>query len=166
MSQTTIHDPLSPAGRLQQRRITAEHEAAHAVLYIDLGCGLYEAVLEDDFEGSTRSSPKPRSMPGWDYAAISAAGVVIEDRYVFQPLEQRWAAENDDAYDDGYDDEDGGDLYGIPWGLALTGYQQACITLDRLADMHRAIADALYEHSRVTADDVRALGYEVTDWRP
>ncbi|RKT36813.1 hypothetical protein DEU34_1339 [Microbacterium sp. AG1240] len=71
--------------------VGAEHEAAHVVLYLELGYPIHSTELSDDGRGLTKSRDTAFEIDGLDYAAICMAGPVVEDRYSPTPMEERKA---------------------------------------------------------------------------
>lgn len=73
-------------------QIGAEHEAAHVVLYLELGYPIYSVRLEENGTGLTRSRAEDFAIDAFDHAAIYMAGPVVEDRYKRIPLDERLTA--------------------------------------------------------------------------
>lgn len=144
-------------GFVDQRAITAEHEAAHVVAYLAMGCGFHHAEVEPDCY--TEATPEPVLRDEYTIAVTSIAGIVVEDRYRQVPLAQRvvdaveWAEECDDD-PSGLDDME---IFGRHPEMATASYQHAEMILAGFAGAHAEIADALYERGHLDRDDLAAL---------
>lgn len=134
---------------IDQLRVAAEHEAAHAVMYIELGFGVHVCEIYEPGTGFTSSSPHPVPMSVWDRAVIHVAGPLIEDRYQLTPLRERWLRAQIDS--------DGGDLSGVPWEMVPAAYKAAQIILDMRRAVHERIAAAVYDRHSLTGDELEEL---------
>lgn len=139
-----------------QRAITAEHEAAHAVAYLACGYPLHRVEVKP--EQVTVSTPEPERRPLFEMLVVSIAGLAIESRYRHFALAEE-VAEAIDWHENGEDVDELGDI--APFvehpDLAEHAYRAASLLLDAHADLHAEIADAVFERGTLSAADLAAL---------
>lgn len=140
-----------------QRVVTAEHEAAHAIVYMALGYKVRSISIPDSL------TLGPGDMiDSLHNASICMAGLVVEDRYAPQDLQDRIREGYEYLETDPWD-EDGlsHDLIRAGRGLEEYGYVTAKAWLDRYADAHSILTQALLAKGELSHDDILALGLEV-----
>ena len=138
-----------------QRQVTAEHEAAHVIAYLTSGLPVWRVQIEP--HGLTQQAPEPVPTDAWKLAVVSIAGVVIEDRYVHQPLASRvaeaveWVEFEDPA--------ELGDMaiFAEHPELADAAYGVAVELLRIYKAEHAEIVAALLRQGQLSGDDLAAL---------
>lgn len=144
------------------RVITAEHEAAHVVAYLVTGCGFHLSQISP--LPLTQAAPGPVRRDIFTIAIVSIAGQVVEDaahEYLgrpIPPLVER-VAEAVEWVESGEDAEELGDwsVFAVSPALAEVAYAQAALMLERFADAHAEIADALIAHGTLDRERLIAL---------
>lgn len=139
-----------------QRRITAEHEAAHAIVYLAYGFQVKRISVPD---AATYRRPAP--IEAHDEVEVLMAGVVIEDRHAPRDLRQRVADLVDYLDLEGDEGADSlGDLY-VAWRIDPEyiehGYRNAARILGEHEDSHRHLTDALHEREVLRWADIKAI---------
>lgn len=136
------------------RGITAEHEAAHATVYLALGYPIHRIEIEPD--ALTQSSPIPVPRPVRDMAPIYAAGLIVEERYGVRTIDDT-VAEAAQDFEDGLDlGELGDEGFFVRYPAMLhVAVATARDLLQRNAALHQAITAALLTGDGVmTGDDL------------
>jgi hypothetical protein len=165
--KATLNHIVATAGRQEggtvvnafeaQRPITAEHEAAHAILYLAYGYPLHLVEIEPNC--FTQSTPSPVVRDALDLTVITMAGIVVEGRYREQDLD----AELLEAFEwvaFGEEPEDLGDweIFTRFPNLTHRAYRLAHDLLDQLRKPHEALTAALLASTgRMTGNEVMAL---------
>lgn len=146
-----------------QRAITAEHEAAHALLYLLHGYPIHRIEIEPDM--ITLSTPEPTMRPTRDLAVISMAGMVIEARHRDDFDLNAEMAEACEWVEYGDDPAELGDMEVFathPW-LAHAAFRSASLYLEEHRDDHERLTAALMaSDGHLTGADVAALDLAVT----
>lgn len=142
-----------------QLRVTVEHEAAHAVIYLLQGEAIAEINAGNDW--ITRPA-NPRMRPGHQVATVCVAGPLVDLHHGGQELHAKLAEYMEFIEDEGMDTGEAGDDLAIFVGhpeLLDPAIATATFQLELFKDMHSELADALWaapDH-RLNFADILAL---------